>query len=146
MPSDFETRSAHDVGRTGGVKVGAGVGETTGAGAALGDGLAAGLALTTTPLFHTNFLPCLMQVKVRPLLTLWIPAFLHVAPALTAAELWGAATMPTTNARTPAIDTALLFTEAIYLWLGQQPTVYPPVTSQYRKTFTQNRNKGRHLF
>jgi hypothetical protein len=80
-PSIFSSRSENDVGRAGGVNVGVGVadgdglgegvadGEGEGDGVALGEGLAAGAALTTTPLFHTNFFPCLIQVYLRPLST-----------------------------------------------------------------------------
>ena len=65
------------MGRGGGVIVGvgvalgegAGVADGEGAGVALGEGFATGTALTTTPLFHTNFFPCLIQVYLRPLST-----------------------------------------------------------------------------
>ena len=40
----------------------------------------------TTPLFHTSFLPDLIQVNFLPALVLTKPAFEQAAPALTAAE------------------------------------------------------------
>lgn len=39
-----------------------------------------------TPLFQTNFLPDLTQVYFFPAVTVVAPAFVHVAPALTAAN------------------------------------------------------------
>ena len=50
-----------------GVGVGVGVADGEAEGIALGEGLAAGAALTSTPLFQTNFFPCLIQVYLRPL-------------------------------------------------------------------------------
>ena len=65
-----------------GDKVGSGVGEAliAGLGEGLGDGF--GAATTTTPLFHTNFLPDLTQVKVFPLDTSLIPTLGQELPAL----------------------------------------------------------------
>jgi hypothetical protein len=78
-----------------GVGVGVGSGEGDGLGVGLsvgvgpegvGDGVAAGAAaLIVTPLLQTNFLPFLIQVYSLPAFLLSCPAFLHVAPALTAA-------------------------------------------------------------
>ena len=66
-----------------GIGVNSGVGETLIAG--LGEGVGVGLgfgAATTTPLFHTNFLPALTQVKVLPLNTSLVPTLEHELPAL----------------------------------------------------------------
>jgi hypothetical protein len=57
-----------------------------GAGVSVGVGVTAGAALLiTTPLLQTNFFPFLIQVYSLPAALLTCPAFLHVAPALTAA-------------------------------------------------------------
>ena len=65
------------------VGVGSGVGEALIAG--LGEGVGVGLGFgvaTTTPLFHTNFLPDLTQVKVLPLNTSLVPTLGQELPAL----------------------------------------------------------------
>ena len=68
-----------------GVGVGVAVGVALGVGVGVGTGTFAGAALITTPLFHTNFFPCLTQVYLRPLSIVVCPAFLHAEPALIAA-------------------------------------------------------------
>jgi len=77
-----------------GVGVGVGSGEGEGDGLGVGVGLVLGVgvgvaagaaALIATPLLQTNFLPFLIQVYSLPAALLTCPAFLHVAPALTAA-------------------------------------------------------------
>jgi hypothetical protein len=65
--------------------VGVGVGAADGVGVGVGAGTFAGAALITTPLFHTNFLPCFTQVYLRPLSIVVSPAFLHAEPTLIAA-------------------------------------------------------------
>lgn len=45
-----------------------------------------GAALTVTPLFHTSFVPDLMQVNFLPPTVAVVPAFAHFAPALTDAN------------------------------------------------------------
>jgi hypothetical protein len=42
--------------------------------------------LIVTPLFHTSFLPDLTQVNFLPEAVAVAPAFVHLAPALTAAN------------------------------------------------------------
>jgi hypothetical protein len=64
-----------------GIGVGSGVGEALITGLGEGVGLGFGAA-TTTPLFHTNFLPDLTQVKVFPLDTSLIPTLGQELPAL----------------------------------------------------------------
>jgi hypothetical protein len=59
------------------VGVGVGVGEGTEVGVATGEGF-----LIATPLFHTSFVPDLMQVNFFPLAVAVVPALLHLAPAL----------------------------------------------------------------
>jgi hypothetical protein len=57
------------------VKVGVGVGVAEGVDIGVAEGVDIGVgvetfvgaAFTTTPLFHTNFFPCFMQVNLRPL-------------------------------------------------------------------------------
>ena len=66
-----------------GVGVPAGVG-STGLKTGFGDGF--GAAFTATPLFQTSFVPDLMQVNFFPPETEVAPAFMHLAPALTAAK------------------------------------------------------------
>ena len=105
MPSIFSNKSLKEVGRTGAVNVGVGagvgvaegvgigIGVTEGVGIGIGvtegvgvgAGTFAGVALTTTPLLHTNFLPDLTQVNFFSEETTVCPAFLHTAPGLTAA-------------------------------------------------------------
>ena len=67
-----------------GIGVGSGVGTLliVGLGEGVGVGLGFGAALTTTPLFHTNFLPALTQVNVLPLNTSLVPTLGHELPAL----------------------------------------------------------------
>ena len=62
----------------------AGVGVATGVVAAAGVGF-----FTATPLFHTNFLPCLMQVYLIPDDVLVCPRVLHVVPDLITASATG---------------------------------------------------------
>ncbi len=70
-----------------GVEVGVGVGSGVGDGVGVGVGVATGEGfLTATPLFQTSFVPDLMQVNFFPPETEVIPAFVHFAPALTAAK------------------------------------------------------------
>jgi hypothetical protein len=73
-----------------GVATGVGVGVATGVGvgsAGFNTGLIAGFApaFVATPLFHANLFPDLMQVNFLPLTVEVAPAFVHLAPALTAA-------------------------------------------------------------
>jgi hypothetical protein len=57
-----------------------------GVGVGVADGVAAGVGLTTTtPLFHTSFLPLLIQVYFFPDTVEVEPSFEHADPALTAA-------------------------------------------------------------
>ena len=72
-----------------GVVVGVGVGVAAGVGSTglktgFGDGF--GAALTATPLFQTSFVPDLTQVNFFPAEIDVAPAFVHFAPALTAAN------------------------------------------------------------
>jgi hypothetical protein len=67
-----------------GVEVTSGVGEGAGVGVEVGVAAGTGFAIVT-PLFHTNFLPLLMQVYFLPLAVAVVPAFLHASPAFTAA-------------------------------------------------------------
>ena len=76
-----------------GVAVGVGVGIGVGVGSGIGDGEGVGVGvaigegfLTATPLFQTSFVPDLMQVNFFPPETEVAPAFVHLAPALTAAN------------------------------------------------------------
>jgi hypothetical protein len=66
-----------------GVEVGVGVEVAVGAAAAVAVGL--GAALTATPLFRTNRVPDLTQVNFLPAEIAVTPAFVHFAPAFTAA-------------------------------------------------------------
>ena len=66
-----------------GVEVGVGVEVAVGAAAAVAVGL--GAALIATPLFHTNRVPDLTQVNFFPPEIEVAPAFVHFAPAFTAA-------------------------------------------------------------
>ena len=52
----------------------------------VGEGFGAA-ALSATPLFHTNRVPDLMQVNFLPPAVAVAPAFVHFAPALTAAKV-----------------------------------------------------------
>jgi hypothetical protein len=63
--------------------VGAGVG-STGLNTGFGDGF--GAALIATPLFQTSFVPDLTHVNFFPDAVAVVPAFVHFAPALTAAK------------------------------------------------------------
>jgi hypothetical protein len=67
-----------------GVELTSGVGEGVGVGVGVGVTAGTGFAIAT-PLFHTSFLPFLMQVYFLPLAVAVVPAFLHASPALTAA-------------------------------------------------------------
>ena len=68
-----------------GVGIGVGVGEATGVG--VGVGAATGTVFfTTTPLFHTNLFPDLMQVNFLPPAIAIAPALVHFEPALIAAK------------------------------------------------------------
>ncbi len=75
---------------------GDGVGVGVGSGVAVGVGVGVGVAtgagfLIATPLFHTSFVPDLMQVNFLPLAVAVAPTFAHFAPALGAAALRGVA-------------------------------------------------------
>lgn len=68
------------------VGAGFGVGKGVAAGVGVGVGVATGTGfVVATPLFHTNFVPLLMQVYFLPLAVAVAPAFLHASPAFTAA-------------------------------------------------------------
>ena len=74
------------VGVTEAVGVGEGVGSGVGVRVAIGVGVSVGFgAATATPLFHTSFLPLLMQVYFLPALVEVAPSLLHIEPDLTAA-------------------------------------------------------------
>ena len=60
----------------------------------------AGAAFTATPLFQTSLPLFLIQVNLRPATVETCPAFLHAAPALTAADDAGAPTSAIANATT----------------------------------------------
>ena len=64
---------------------GVGVGELVGVEVGVGVGWIGVGAATFTPLFHTSFLPLLMQVYFFPPDVAVNPAFLHASPAFTAA-------------------------------------------------------------
>ena len=84
------------------VGVGVGVGVTVGVGMGVGVTVGVGVGLTTaTPLFHTSFLPLLTQVYFLPPYVEVIPAFLHVAPALTAATALSGTANKVIATRTP---------------------------------------------
>jgi hypothetical protein len=53
---------------------------------AVGDGVGFGAALIAKPLFQTSFFPDLTQVNFLPDAVAVTPAFVHLAPALTAAK------------------------------------------------------------
>ncbi len=70
-----------------GVATGVGVGEGVGsAGLKTGFRFGFAAALTATPLFQTSLLPDLTQVYFLPPVVDVAPAFVHLAPALTAAK------------------------------------------------------------
>ena len=82
-----------------GVWVGVGVGVGVGIGSGVGVGVGVGIGVSTgagfaiaTPLFHTSLLPDLMQVNFFPDAVAVDPTFVHLAPALAAAND-GAATI-----------------------------------------------------
>jgi hypothetical protein len=81
---------------------------------ALADGaalaLALGAALTATPLPQTNLLPFFTHVYVIPPAVLTCPAFLHAAPAATAADEPGATTTDKSKA-IPTLATIFLIGE-----------------------------------
>ena len=91
-----------------GVDVGVGVGVAEGVGVALGELLGFGAA-TTIPLFHTNFLPLLMQVYFFPETVEVEPSFEHADPALTAA--WATETTKVKESATARIRRAFLMSE-----------------------------------
>jgi hypothetical protein len=67
--------------------LGDGVGDAIGGITEVGDGEGFIVGLTTgTPLFHTSFLPDLMQVYFFPFDVEVVPTFLQVSPALIAAD------------------------------------------------------------
>ena len=72
-----------------GVGVGVGVAEGVAEGVTGGVGVGVvgtvGFGATKTPLFHTSFLPLLMQVYFLPFAVAVVPTFLQVSPAFTAA-------------------------------------------------------------
>lgn len=81
-----------------GVLVGVGVG--VGVGVAEGEGVAVGVAEgagrgTETPLFHTSFLPLLMQVYFFPPAVIACPTFLQAVPAFGAVAPWAIPAMRT---------------------------------------------------
>jgi hypothetical protein len=80
-----------------GVGVGIGVGVDSGNGVGVGVTTGAGF-LIATPLFHTSFVPDLMQVNFLPATVEVAPALVHLAPAL-AAPNEGAAIKEITRAR-----------------------------------------------
>jgi hypothetical protein len=85
-----------------GITVGVGEGVGVGVGEGVGVGVGVGVGLTTaTPLFHTSFLPLLIHVYFLPLTVEVIPAFLHVAPALTAATALSGKANKVIATRTP---------------------------------------------
>jgi hypothetical protein len=60
-----------------------GVGDGVGVGVGVGVGAATGTVFfTTTPLFHTNLFPDLMQVNFLPPTIAIAPALVHFEPAL----------------------------------------------------------------
>ncbi len=72
-----------------GVGVGVGVAEGVGVGVGSGDGDGVGVGIATgvgglmaTPLFHTSFLPDLMQVNFFPPAVDVAPTLVHLSPAL----------------------------------------------------------------
>ena len=78
-----------------GVGVGMGVGVAEGVGEGVGEGSSGlktglsdgfGAALIATPLFQTSFVPDLTQVNFLPDAVAVVPALLHLAPALAAAN------------------------------------------------------------
>jgi hypothetical protein len=70
-----------------GVGVGVGVDSGVGEGEGVGVGVATGKGFfTATPLFQTSFVPDLTQVNFFPPETEVAPTFVHLAPALTAAN------------------------------------------------------------
>ena len=93
MPSKFAIKSSKLVGASGyfttGVGVGVGVGVSVGSGAGVGVGVGVttedGFAIAT-PLFHTSLLPDLIQVNFLPAAIAVDPAFVHLVPALAAAN------------------------------------------------------------
>ena len=80
-PADVEAVTAVD-GEADGSGVIEGVGDADFVAAEVGEVAGLGIA---TPLFHTSFLPLLMQVYFLPLAVAVVPAFLHASPAFTAA-------------------------------------------------------------
>jgi hypothetical protein len=68
------------------VATGVGVG-STGLNTGFRFGFGFGAALTATPLFHTSLVPDFIQVNFLPPAVAVTPAFVHFAPALTAAKV-----------------------------------------------------------
>ena len=86
------------------------VADGVGLGVALGVGAAAGFAIAT-PLFHTNFLPDLMQVNFVVAVEEIAPNFVHLLPAFTAASETGAISA---SARTEEIRRTRLLISQVY--------------------------------
>ena len=87
MSKAFLAVALNSTGLTLGVGVGVGVAVgvgSTGVKTGLGDGF--GAALIATPLFQTSFVPDLIHVNFLPDAVAVVPAFVHLAPALTAAK------------------------------------------------------------
>ena len=97
-----------EVGVAVGVGVGVAVGVGDGVGVALGELLGFGAA-TTTPLFHTNFLPLLIQVYFFPETVDVEPSFEQADPALTAA--WATEITKVKESATARIRRAFLMSE-----------------------------------
>ena len=72
---------------------------------------ATGLAIVT-PLFHTNFLPDLIQVKVLVAVAEIFPAFGHGEPALTAPKAGSESEVPK-NTRARAIEKIFLILKIV---------------------------------
>ena len=81
-----------------GVAVGVGVGVGVAVGVGVGVAVGVGVGVTTgagfviaTPVFHTSFVPDLIQVNFFPPAVAVDPTFVHLVPALGAAALSGIA-------------------------------------------------------
>lgn len=68
-----------------GVDVGLGIGDGSGVGAGVGVATGEGF-LIATPLFQTSFVPDLIHLNFLPDAVAVVPALVHLAPALTAAN------------------------------------------------------------
>jgi hypothetical protein len=89
MSKAFLAVALNSTGLTVGVGVGVGTGVGVGVGSTglntgFGDGF--GAALIATPLFQTSFVPDFIHVNFLPDAVAVVPAFVHFAPALTAAK------------------------------------------------------------